>query len=161
MKKLISVLSSLTLLLCATSAVTAATAEPTAKENALAKTVNQRSANERMMPAPDEQLKRLTKGLVLTTEQQEQIKPILTDEFAQLKKLRNDENLNPKEIQKKVEELRGESVAKMKKYLNREQVVKLDLVSNEIKENKQKRIKENRKTHIGSQPDGPAQQPKQ
>lgn len=37
-------------------------------------------------PAPDVQLKRLTGGLKLTAEQQKQIRPVLVDEYAKLKK---------------------------------------------------------------------------
>lgn len=161
MKKMFSALGSMTLLLCLTSVAISASTEQTSKENNVAKSVKQQSAKEKMMPEPDEQLKRLTKGLLLTVEQQKLIKPILTDEFAKLKEFRNDENLSPKQIQKKVEELRGETVAKMKTVLTPEQGEKLDLVSKEIKENKQKRIKENRKSLIGTQSDPPVQRPKQ
>jgi hypothetical protein len=48
----------------------------------------------------------------------------------------------------------------MKVVLTAEQKEKFDLVSNEIKANKQKRIKENRKARIGTQVDSPAPQPK-
>lgn len=130
-------------------------------EKKVTETVKLKSSKERMMPAPEKQLKRLTKGLKLTLEQQKQIRPMLVDEYAKLKEFRRDDTLSPKQIQAKVEALRNETVANMKNYLNPEQIEALDLVSKEIKANKQKRIRENRKSRIGSQADTPPQQPKQ
>lgn len=130
------------------------------KEKKVAKTVKKRSATAKMMPEPDVQLKRLTKGLKLTDEQQKQIKPMLVDEYAKLKGIRKDDNLSPKQIQVKVEELRTETIAKIQTVLTPEQKEKHDLVSNEIKANKQKRMQDNRKERIGTKADPPAQQSK-
>jgi TolA-binding protein len=161
MKRIIAVLIAATMSLGATAVAMAGTDGQAVKENTVAKTVKQRSANEKMMPAPEEQLRRLTKGLKLTVEQQNQIRPMLADEYARLKELRQDDNLSPKQIQAKVEALRKETVADMQTVLTPEQKETLDSVSAEIKEYKQKRIKENRKERIGTQADSPSQPPKQ
>ena len=160
MKKVIAVLFVVTMSLCVTVVAMTATDEQVVKEKKIAKTVKQRGSNEKMMPAPEVQLKRLTKGLQLTVEQQKQIRPMLTDEYAKLKELRQDDNLNPKQIQAKVEALRNETSVKMQTVLTPEQKEKHDMVRNEIRANKQKRIQENRKARIGDQAGPPTQQPK-
>lgn len=123
------------------------------KTKAVADTVKEQSRKEKMMPAPEEQLKRLTEGLQLTVEQQKQILPLLEVEYARLNEIRQDENLNPKQIQQKVEELRNGTIANMQSFMTQEQKKTHDLISKEIKANKQERIKENRKTRIGTQAD--------
>lgn len=140
--------------------VTVATAETdveVVKQKTVAKEVKERSKKEKMLPAPEVQLKRLTDGLKLTAEQQKQIRPVLVDEYAKLKEIRQDENLNPKQIQLKVEELRTETITKMQSYMTPEQKEKHDLISKEIKANKQKRIKDNRRARIGTNADLPLQ----
>jgi hypothetical protein len=137
--------------------VTAQTDEQVVKQKTVAKEVKEKSKKEKMLPAPDVQLKRLTEGLKLTAEQQKQIRPVLVDEYAKLKEIRQDENLSPKQIQLKVEELRAETITKMQSYMTPEQKEKHDLVSKEIKANKQKRIKDNRKARIGTNADPPPQ----
>lgn len=137
--------------------VLAETNEQAVKEKTVAKKVKARGAKERMMPAPEVQLKRLAKGLQLTAAQQKEIKPMLKDEYAKLKEIREDENLAPKQIQAKVEELRTATVAQIKTVLTPEQSEKYDLISDEIRANKQKRMQENRKTRIGTQSTPPKQ----
>jgi len=159
MKRTVAVLLAAAVACCLTSAVLAETDVQVDKEKNVAKTVKKRSANERMMPEPDVQLKRLTKGLNLTAEQQKQIRPTLSDEHARMKGIRQDENLSPKQIQAKVEELRTETIAKIKTVLTPEQKEKYDLVSKEIKANKKQRMQENRKKRLGTQSDPPPQQP--
>lgn len=129
--------------------------EQPVKTKKVAKNVKARGANERMMPAPEVQLKRLTKGLKLTKAQQKEIRPMLDAEYASLKEIRQDENLTPKQIQAKVEELRTATVAKIQTVLTPEQKEKHDIVSNEIKTNKQKRMQANRKSRLGTQSDPP------
>lgn len=137
--------------------VTAQTDEQVVKQKTVAKEVKERSRTQKMLPAPDVQLKRLTDGLKLTTEQQKQIRPLLVDEYAKLKDIRQDENLTPKQIQMKVEELRTDTITKMQSYMTPEQKEKHDLISKEIKANKQKRIKDNRRARIGTNADPPPQ----
>ncbi|HZV80534.1 MAG TPA: hypothetical protein VFF53_00035 [Geobacteraceae bacterium] len=139
------------------SVALAETTEQAVKEKTVAKKVKEKGAKERMMPAPEVQLKRLAKGLQLTAEQQKQIRPMLDDEYAKLKEIRQDENLTPKQIQAKVETLRTETVAKIQTVLTPEQKEKHDLISKEIKANKQKRMQENRKARIGTQSNPPKQ----
>jgi hypothetical protein len=136
------------------------TDEQAVKEKMVAKKVREVGAKERMLPAPEVQLKRLTRGLQLTEEQQKQIRPMLKEEYASLKAIRQDENLSPKQIQAKVEVLRTETIAKIQTVLTPEQKEKHEMVSNEIKANKQKRMQENRKARLGTKSD-PPQQPKQ
>lgn len=157
MKKIIAVLFAATMSWCVAAVAMAETNGQIVKEKNIVKTVKQRSSDERMMPTPEVQLQRLTKGLKLTVEQQKQIRPILTDEYAKLKELRQDDNLSPKQIQAKVEALRNETAANMATILTPEQKEKHDMVRNEIRANKQKRIRENRKARIGIQAEPPAQ----
>lgn len=159
MKKILVVLLTVATAWCFTSVVLAETNEQAVKEKTVAKKVKKRSANERMLPAPEVQLKRLTKGLQLTTEQQKQIKPMLKDEQTAFMEIRKDENLSPKQIREKVEGLRTETIAKIQTVLTPEQKEKHDLVSKEIKENKQKRMQDNRKARLGTNADPPPQQP--
>lgn len=160
MKKKCAVLLVAALTWCMASAVMAETDEQAVKEKTVTKTVRKQSAKAKMMPAPEVQLKRLAKGLKLTEEQQKQIRPMLEDEFAKLKEIRQDDNLSPKQIKAKVEELRTETVAKMQSVMTPEQKEKHDLISKEIKANKQKRMQQNRKNRLGSKAEPPIQQPK-
>jgi Spy/CpxP family protein refolding chaperone len=159
MKKIIAILFAATILWSVTSIAMAETNDQPVKEKNVARTVKKRVANEKMMPAPEVQLERLTKGLQLTAEQQKSIKPMLKDEFEKLKEIRLDDSLSPKQIQAKVEVLRNETVTKMQTILTPDQKEKLDIVSNEVRANKQKRIRENRKSRIGTQADPPPLQP--
>jgi len=143
----------------AVSVAKAETDEKAVKQKTVGKTVKQVGANEKMLPAPEVQLKRPPQGLQLTAEQQKQIRPMLEEEYASLKEIRQDENLSPKQIQAKVEALRTETIARIQTVLTPEQKEKHDLVSDEVKANKQKRMQENRKARLGTNAD-PPQQPK-
>lgn len=123
------------------------------KADRVVKEVKSKIGEEKMMPEPAVQLNRLTKGLLLTEEQQNQIKPLLEDEYAKLKAIRQNEDISPKQIQKKVEELRSDTISKINKCLTQEQQNKYKMVSNEIKANKQQRMKGNRKDRIGTKGD--------
>jgi len=146
--------------LVVTSTVMAQGEEQVVKEKTVKKKVKEYGAGEKMMPAPEVQLKRLAKGLKLTKEQQKQIRPMLKDEYAKLKEIRQDENLSPKQIQEKVEALREETVTKIQAVLTPEQKEKHDMISDEIRANKQKRMQENRKSRLGTQADPPKQSAK-
>ncbi|MDA8430781.1 MAG: hypothetical protein M0T70_16125 [Geobacteraceae bacterium] len=151
MKKFIALLFAAALSWCVAAIAVAETNEQVVKENTIAKTAKQISSDEKMMPTPEVQLKRLTKGLKLTAEQQKLISPMLEDEYAKLKELRQADNLNlsPKQIGAKVEALRSETASKMQTVLTPEQKKNYDIVRKEIRANKKKRIKENRKGRIG------------
>lgn len=158
MKRILAVLLTAAVSCSLTSVAMAESDVQVDREKNIEKTVRKRSATEKMMPEPDVQLKRLTKGLKLTDDQQKQIRPMLADEYARLKGIRRDENLSPKQIQAKVEELRTETVAKIQTVLTPEQKEKHDLASKEIRANKKQRMQENRKNRLGSQPDPPTEQ---
>lgn len=130
---------------------------PAAKEKTVKKRVKEYGAKEKMMPEPEVQLKRLTKGLKLTADQQKQIRPMLKEEYGKLKAIRQDENLSPKQIQERVEALRTETVARIQTVLTPEQKEKHEMISNEIKANKQKRMQENRRSRLGTQANPPQQ----
>jgi hypothetical protein len=153
------------LLAAATSWFTASvsfaeTAEHATKVKNVTEKVNKVSSNEKMMPAPEVQLNRLTTGLLLTPEQKELIRPILNDEYVMLKEIRHDENLSPKQIQIKVEAMRKETVAKIQAVLTPEQIEKHNIVSDEIRSTKHSRMKDNRNKRLGTNADPPTQQPK-
>jgi hypothetical protein len=157
MKKVLMALLAAIISFGLVTVTTAQTEEQAVKTKTVAKTVKENSKKEKIMPAPEVQLKRLSKGLQLTDEQQKQIRPLLEEEYATFKEIRQDENLSPKQIQIKVEELRNGTISKMQSYMTPEQKEKHDLISQEIRTNKQKRIKENRRALIGTNADPPAQ----
>ncbi|MBC8017103.1 MAG: hypothetical protein H7X83_01105, partial [Verrucomicrobia bacterium] len=150
MKRMLVVLLAAAMSWGAVSVVTAQADEQAEKAHDVAKMVESNIGDAKMMPAPEVQLSRLTKGLLLTDKQQKQIRPILEDEYAKLKVIQKNEDQSPKQIQKQVEVLRSGTIAKLQTYLTPAQKVKHDMVSNEIKANKQKRMKENRKARIGT-----------
>jgi len=157
MKRILAGILVAAMSLGAASAVMAQGEEQVVKEKTVKKKVKEYGAGEKMMPAPEVQLKRLAKGLKLTAEQKKQIKPMLNDEYARLKEIRQDENLSPKQIQEKVEALREETVTKIQTVLTPEQKEKHDMISDEIRANKQKRMQENRKSRLGTQAAPPKQ----
>jgi len=157
MKRILAGILVAAMSLGAASAVMAQGEEQAVKEKTVKKKVKEYGAGEKMMPAPEVQLKRLAKGLKLTAEQKKQIKPMLNDEYARLKEIRQDENLSPKQIQEKVEALREETVTKIQTVLTPEQKEKHDMISDEIRANKQKRMQENRKSRLGTQAAPPKQ----
>ena len=82
---------------------------------------------------------------------------MLEEEYVKLKKIRENEDLSPKQIKTQVELLRTDTIAQIQTVLTQEQKEKHDMVSKEIKANKQKRMQENRKARIGTQADPPKQ----
>ena len=118
-------------------------------------TVKFKAGKATMMPAPEVQLQRLTEGLKLTDEQQKQIRPLLDDEYLKLKVIQRNENASPKQIQKQVEKLRGITATKMHAFMTPEQIEKHEMVSKEIKANKQLRMRQNRKARIGAEAEPP------
>ena len=156
MKRMLVVLLAAAMSWGVVSVVTAQADEQAEKANKVAKMVESSIGDAKTMPAPEVQLSRLTKGLQLTDEQQKQIRPLLEDEYAKLKVIQKNEDLSPKQIHKQVEVLRSGTIAKLQTYLTPEQKKKHDMVSNEIKANKQMRMKENRKARIGTNAEPPA-----
>jgi hypothetical protein len=67
---------------------------------------------------PNQQLRRLTKRLKLTSEQQSQLLPILTDRQQQMAALQSDSSLSAQDRRAKARALREDSEAKIKAVLN-------------------------------------------
>jgi hypothetical protein len=67
---------------------------------------------------PRQQLRRLTKKLNLTSEQQDQLLPILTDRQQQMTALLNDGSLSAQDRHAKARALREDSDSKIKAVLN-------------------------------------------
>jgi len=70
---------------------------------------------------PSQQLRRLTKKLNLTSEQQDQLLPILTDRQQQMTALLNDGSLSAQDRHAKARTLREDSDSKIKAVLNDQQ----------------------------------------
>jgi len=70
---------------------------------------------------PNQQIKRLTKRLNLSAEQQSQILPILTDRQQQMNNLRADNTLSPTDRREKFRSLRTDSDNKIRAILNDQQ----------------------------------------
>jgi Spy/CpxP family protein refolding chaperone len=95
-----------------------------------------------------QRLGRMTRDLGLTEEQQAKIKPILTDEYAQLEKLRGNDTFNRDERRAALQKLNESTFEKIQPILTPEQQKKQE----ELK----KYIKERRHQQRGSKP-GPDQ----
>jgi Spy/CpxP family protein refolding chaperone len=93
-------------------------------------------------------LERMTKGLGLTKKQQEQIKPILQDEYDQLEKLRGNDTFNRDERRAKLKALNESTYDKMKPFLTPNQLKQHEAIK--------KLIKNRRHEQRGSKP-GPEQ----
>jgi len=70
---------------------------------------------------PSQQLRRLAKKLNLTSEQQDQVLPILTDRQQQMTALLNDGSLSAQDRHAKARTLRDDSDSKIKAVLNDQQ----------------------------------------
>ena len=73
------------------------------------------------MMDPDEQLARMTTRYSLTTEQQDQVKPILVSQQHQVQGLRQDTTLSREDRMAKMQTIRTDSNAKIKAVLNDDQ----------------------------------------
>jgi periplasmic protein CpxP/Spy len=73
------------------------------------------------MMDPDEQLARMTTRYSLTTEQQDQVKPILVSQQHQIQGLRQDTALSREDRMAKTQTIRSDSDAKIKAVLNDDQ----------------------------------------
>jgi periplasmic protein CpxP/Spy len=79
------------------------------------------SGSQRGMMDPDEQLARMTTRYSLTTEQQDQVKPILVTQQHQIQQLRDDTALSREDRTAKMQTIRSDSNAKIKAILNDDQ----------------------------------------
>ena len=75
----------------------------------------------RGMMDPAQQLAGMAKRYNLSTDQQNQVKPILADQQQQMQLLRSNSSLSPDEKKTKMQSIRGDSNAKIEAILNDEQ----------------------------------------
>lgn len=79
------------------------------------------AAHHKHAPNPDREAKHLTKVLNLSSDQENQIKPILADQKQQIKALRDDSALAPKDKREKMMSIRQDSKTKLEAVLNDQQ----------------------------------------
>ena len=70
---------------------------------------------------PEARLQRLTKRLNLTAEQQEQVRPILTDSSQQMQAIRSDSSLTRKDRRQRLKGLREDTTAKLESVFTPDQ----------------------------------------
>jgi hypothetical protein len=75
---------------------------------------------------PDEQLKRMTKDLNLTVDQQAKIKPILMDEQKKMEDLKNDSSGDRREMRGKMMQIRQDTNDQVRALLDDKQKDKFD-----------------------------------
>jgi periplasmic protein CpxP/Spy len=90
-------------------------------------------------PDPARELSRLTKRLNLTSDQQNQLLPILTDRQQQLSGIVNDSSLSPKDRHAKVQALREDSDAKIKAVLSENQKQQYEQMQQQMRERMEQR----------------------
>jgi Spy/CpxP family protein refolding chaperone len=77
-------------------------------------------------PSADQRLQRMTQQLDLTSEQQQQIKPILESESQQMRVLHQDSSLSQQDRMTKMQAIRQESGSQIKALLNPDQQAKFE-----------------------------------
>lgn len=101
----------------------------------------QRSAGHRPFD-PNRQLQMLSKRLQLTSDQQNQILPILTSRGQQVESLRSDTSLSPKDRRFKMRSIREEGDAQIKAVLSDSQKKAYDQLREQMREREQQRREE-------------------
>lgn len=91
------------------------------------------------VPDAEQRLKGLSTRLNLTEEQQARIKPILEEEFEQIKAIRDDTTLSIGERRAKFDTLRDAAAEKIKPLLTDEQRQKYEKLREQVKERRSKR----------------------
>jgi Spy/CpxP family protein refolding chaperone len=89
--------------------------------------------------SPDEQLKRMTKDLNLTADQQSKIKPILVDEQKKIEDLRNDSSGDRQAMRGKMMQIRQDTNNQVRALLDDKQKEKLDKQEQERQDRMQNR----------------------
>jgi len=89
--------------------------------------------------SPDEQLKRMTKDLNLTADQQSKIKPILVDEQKKMEDLRNDSSGDRQAMRGKMMQIRQDTNNQVRALLDDKQKEKLDKQEQERQDRMQNR----------------------
>ena len=103
---------------------------------------NQATHEHRQMD-PNRQVQMLTKRLDLTTDQQNQILPILTDRQQQMQRILNDNSLSAKDRHAKMRTVREDSDAKIKAVLNDNQKQTWD----QMQQHRRERMQQWREKH--------------
>jgi Spy/CpxP family protein refolding chaperone len=73
------------------------------------------------MPTVDQRLQHMTQALNLTDDQQQKIKPILTNESTQMEALRSDSSLSQDDRRAKMKQIRENTVSQINPILNADQ----------------------------------------
>ena len=88
---------------------------------------------------PNQQVRRLSKRLNLTADQQNQLLPILTNQQQQMESIRNDSSLSPEDKHAKMRSLREDTTAKVRGLLTDEQKQTYDQMQQQMRERMQQR----------------------
>ena len=107
---------------------------------------NGQAAHGRRQMDPARQVKMLTKRLNLSSDQQNQILPILTDQQQQMKAIFSDSSLSPQDRHAKMQTVRQDSDTKIKAILNDSQKQTWEQMKQEQKE----RMEQYRKERSGA-----------
>ncbi len=95
---------------------------------------------------PNRQVQMLTKRLNLTTDQQNQVLPILTDQQQQMQSILNDSSLSAKDRHAKMRAVREDSQTKIKAVLNDNQKQTWD----QMQQQRRERMQQWREKHSSS-----------
>ncbi len=87
----------------------------------------------RQPPSVDQQVKRLTDRLNLSSDQQSKIKPILEDQRQQMESVRNDSSLSREEHMAKMRSIRESTTSKIKDNLNDDQKKQYEAMRQEMR----------------------------
>jgi periplasmic protein CpxP/Spy len=89
---------------------------------------------------PDQQLEHLTKALNLTSDQQAQIKPILTNQQQQMMQLHQDQSLSREDKMAKGKSLHEDTTSKIEAVLTPDQKQKYEAMQQKMQERMQERM---------------------
>jgi Spy/CpxP family protein refolding chaperone len=81
-------------------------------------------------PSADQRLQHMTQQLNLTSEQQQQIKPLLESESQQMQSLHQDGSLSPQDRMAKMQQIRQSTNSQIKPILNSDQQTKFEQMMN-------------------------------
>jgi protein CpxP len=110
------------------------TTTPPAQTNNNTQDMHQQGMHHRGMSA-DRQLRRMTKQLDLTADQQAQVKPILESQDQQMEQLRQDKTMSRQDRRQKMMDIRQDTSQKIEGVLNDTQKQKYEAMHKNMKEN--------------------------
>lgn len=99
---------------------------------------------------PNRQLKRLTKRLNLTSDQQNQILPILTNRQQAMESIRSDSSVAPQDRHEKMRAVREDSDAKIRAVLTDSQKQTYDQMQQQMREREQQRREQRQNSGQGA-----------